>query len=125
MKDNELTAGLLRALSTVRPPVLTSEYDLHALIAAALQGGGFVVAHEVRLAPGCRIDFLAGRVGLEIKRGHPQRRTLLAQCERYLRQDALDALIVVVEASVSLPDTLAGKPLIVFGLNRLWGIALP
>ena len=116
---------LKRTLSTVRAPLFTSEYDLHELIAATLRGGGFVVSHEAVLGPRCRIDFLVERVGIEIKRGKPQRGPLLTQCERYLRQDALDALILVVEKNVSLPDTICGKPLIVFGLNRLWGVALP
>ncbi|MBQ8954106.1 MAG: hypothetical protein IJ048_08315 [Clostridia bacterium] len=117
--------ALRRALETLRIPLTDSEYQLHELIAAALHDGGFVVQHEAPLAPRCRIDFLVAGVGIEVKRGKPDRRRLLAQCRRYLEQPALEALILVVDTRVALPDALCGKPVIVVGLNRLWGIALP
>ena len=126
--SNELSerlSALVRALERLRIPLTDSEYQLHELIAAALHDGGFVVRHEAPLAPRCRIDFLAGGVGIEVKRGKPDRRRLAEQCRRYLAQDALEALILVVDTSVALPDTLCGKPVVVVALNRLWGIALP
>lgn len=122
--DKTLT-GLLGALSTLRVPATGTEYDLHALIAASLERGGFVVSHEARLGPRCRIDFLVDGIGIEVKRGKIARRPLLAQCERYLSCGQLRALIVVGEKSLRLPETLCGKPLISFGVNRLWGVALP
>ena len=64
-------------------------------------------------------------IGIEIKRGKPQKAALLRQCSRYLENDQLEALILVLDASASLPRELHGKPLITFGLNKLWGIALP
>ena len=64
-------------------------------------------------------------MGIEVKRGKPDRLRLLEQCRRYLSQDALEALVIVVDTRVSLPDTICGKPVVVIGLNRLWGIALP
>ena len=118
-------SSLKRALETLRIPLTDSEYQLHELIAAALHDGGFVVRHEVPIAPRCRIDFLVDGVGIEVKRGKPDRRRLLAQCRRYLEQPALEALILVVDTRVALPDALCGKPVVVVGLNRLWGIALP
>ena len=118
-------SSLKRALETLRIPLTDSEYQLHELIAAALHDGGFVVRHEAPIAPRCRIDFLVDGVGIEVKRGKPDRRRLLAQCRRYLEQPALEALILVVDTRVALPDALCGKPVVVVGLNRLWGIALP
>ncbi len=126
--SNELSERLLalrRALERLRVPLTSSEYQLHELIAAALHDGGFVVQHEARLGPRCRIDFLADGVGIEVKRGKPDRRRLLEQCRRYLSQDALEALILVVDTRVDLPNELCGKPVLVVALNRLWGIALP
>ena len=125
MRDTETLRALTRALSTVRSPLIGSEYDLHALIAAALAGGGFVVSHEVPLGPGRRVDFMVEDVAIEVKRGRPPRARLMTQCRRYLESDRVSALILVVEKSVNLPDTLGGKPLITFSLNRLWGVALP
>ena len=116
---------LTRALSALRIPLTESEYQLHELIAAALSCGGFVIQHEAVLAPRCRIDFLTEGVGIEVKRGKPQKAALIRQCERYMASQKVEALILVLDTSVSLPRELHGKPLIVFGLNRLWGIALP
>lgn len=116
---------LTRALSALRIPLIVNEYQLHEHIAAALRDGGFVIQHEAKLAPRCRIDFLADGIGIEVKRGKPQKSALIKQCGRYLENEQLEALILVLDASVSLPRELHGKPLITFGLNKLWGVALP
>lgn len=116
---------LTRTLSTLRIPFTQSEYQLHDCIAAALSSGGFVVQHEAVLGPRCRIDFLTNGIGIEVKRGRPQRSALLRQCDRYMSSDKLEALILVLDTSIALPGELHGKPLITFGLNKLWGIALP
>ena len=116
---------LTRTLSGLRIPLIVNEYQLHEHIAAALRDGGFVIQHEATLSPRCRIDFLIDGVGIEVKRGKPQKAALLRQCARYLASEQLDALILVLDTSVSLPRELGGKPLITFGLNKLWGIALP
>ena len=116
--------ALCSALSRLRIAPQQSEYQLHQQIAAALRDGGFVVQHEVSLAPRCRIDFLVGSVGIEVKRGKPARSTLIAQCSRYLESDRLTGLLVVLDKSISLPSKINNKPVAVFSLNRLWGIAL-
>lgn len=116
---------LKRALSSLRIPLIVNEYQLHDYIAAALRDGGFDMQHEAILGPRCRIDFLVDGVGIEVKRGKPQKSALIRQCARYLQSDKLEALILVLDTSVSLPGEIAGKPLLTFGLNRLWGIALP
>lgn len=116
---------LTRALSGLRIPLIVNEYQLHEHIAAALSDGGFVIQHEAPLAPRCRIDFLVEGIGIEVKRGKPQRAALIRQCSRYLASDKIDALILVLDTSASLPREINGKPLITFGLNKLWGIALP
>ena len=51
---------ILRALSTLRVPAAPEEYDIHALVSAALERAGIAARHEARLCPGCRIDFLCG-----------------------------------------------------------------
>ena len=122
---SEKISRITRALSSLRIPLIVNEYQLHEYIAAALSSGGFVIQHEARLGPRCRIDFLTEGIGIEIKRGKPQKAALLKQCSRYLESGELEALILVLDTSVSLPGELHGKPLITFGLNRLWGVALP
>lgn len=104
---------------------MPGEYDLHAEVSAALTREGIEHSHEYKLAPRCRIDFLAGRVGIEIKKGRPVPSALKEQLARYLRSDELDAIVVVVQQAVNLPETICGKPVEQVSLNRLWGVALP
>ena len=117
--------SIIAAVSSLRLSPAVEEYALHDAIAGALARHGVAYLHEARLAPRCRIDFLCDGVGIEVKRGKPDRRRLIAQCERYLDNEALEALILVVDRAVFLPDELRGKPVVTIGLNRLWGIALP
>ena len=116
---------LTRTLSGLRIPLIVNEYQLHEHIAAAFSDGGFVIQHEAVLGPRCRIDFLVDGVGIEVKRGKPQKAALMKQCARYLASDKIEALILVLDTSVMLPGEIGGKKLITFGLNKLWGIALP
>lgn len=122
--DHELHAIRL-ALGCIRTPAAPGEYDIHAEVALALERAGIPCEHEYRLAPRCRIDFLAGRIGIEVKKGRPVPSALKEQLGRYLKSDALDAVIVVTQRAVSLPATIGGKPVEILSLNRLWGVALP
>ena len=81
-KGMDVCGQIIDAVSAVRCGACMSEEEIHALIADALQQAGIDCRHEVRLAPRCRIDFMAGGVGLEIKKNKPQRAALLAQLER-------------------------------------------
>ena len=111
------------ALRTIRAPLATDEYDLHQLARQALAQHGLPCTHEAVLAPRCRIDLLCGRVGIEIKRGRPTRTALLRQLLRYAQTGRLDALVVLSEQSVDLPDRLEGLPVASIGLFKLWGVA--
>jgi hypothetical protein len=122
---DERQSRILAALETVRAPAQPGEYDLHALVSAALLRAGIDAVHEYRLAPRCRIDFLCGTIGIEVKKGRPDRRALLAQLSRYLGHDALTGIIVVTQRAVALPPHIAGKCVHLVSLNRLWGVALP
>jgi len=115
---------ILQALKTIRAPIQQGEYDLHRLVMDTLLAHGIPCEHEVSLGGGRRIDLMCGRIGIEIKRGKPDRARLAAQLLRYAQSERLDGLILVVERSVDVPRQLAGKPLHAVCLNRLWGIAL-
>lgn len=118
---NEIDA----ALSGLRMPAMPGEYDIHSQIAAALSENGLEYSHEYRLAPRCRIDFRVGRVGIEVKKGRPSSAQLTKQLRRYLDSPELDGMVVVMQRVVSLPAFIAGKPVHIISLNRLWGVALP
>ncbi len=117
---------VLAALSGVRVrQAAPEEAELHAAVAEALAAAGLEARHEAVLGPRCRVDFLCGTVGIEIKKGAPPLARLREQCARYLRSDRLSALIVVSPRALRVPGVIAGKPVVVFSLNRLWGVALP
>jgi hypothetical protein len=116
---------ILSALEGVRAPAQPGEYDIHCLIESALSRAGISCAHEYRLAPRCRIDFFVGGVGIEVKKGRPARAALERQLKRYLASGELEALVVVTQRAVSLPDAIGGKSVRLVSLNRLWGVALP
>ncbi len=112
------------ALTVLRAPLQQGEYDLHRQVMEALDGASITWAHEVKLAPRCRIDLMCGGVGIEIKRGKPETARILTQLTRYAACPQVEALILVTERTVAAPRTIGGKPVRVVCLNRLWGIAL-
>ncbi len=123
--------AVLHALTRLRVPLQQGEYDLHALVRAALNDAQIPHRHEVVLAPRCRIDLLcgtaddhAGCIGIEIKRGQVDKKRVLAQLSRYAACEQVTALILVTERTIAVPATLHGKPVRLVCLNRLWGIAL-
>lgn len=115
---------IAEALSGLRITPGTQEMEIHRAIAAALSAAAVSFVHEARLAPRCRVDFLVEDVAIEVKCGKPQRAVLLEQLRRYMAQPQVCGLILVVERNAPLPATISEKPCMLFGLNRLWGIAL-
>lgn len=112
------------ALTALRAPLQQGEYDLHRLVMDALDASGIPWEHEVKLGPRCRIDLMCGSVGIEIKRGQPDKARIRQQLARYAACEQVEALILVTERTVPVPHALCGKPVRVICLNRLWGIAL-
>ncbi len=113
------------ALCTLRVGASDSEERLHEQAAEAFARAGLEAAHEVRLAPRCRIDFMVGPVGVEIKKKRPQRAPLVAQLTRYAACEQVKALLVLAPRGVDLPKAIGGKPVKMMSLERLWGIMLP
>ena len=124
MVDEE-TLRVAEALGAIRCSASAAEEELHAQAAQALEAAGIGAAHEVRLAPRCRIDFMAGGIGIEIKKKRPERAKLIAQLSRYAACPQVRALIVVAPRGVNLPRQIGGKPVTMLALERLWGISLP
>ena len=122
---NSQIQAIVGALSTLRMPAQPGEYDIHGAVDEALTGAGLSHQHEYKLGPRCRIDFVVGRVGLEIKKGRPAASALQSQLKRYLAHDDLEAVVVLTQRALHLPDQIGGKPVYLVSLNRLWGVALP
>lgn len=117
--------AVLAALGAIRCAAASTEEELHVQAAGALRAAGIPAQHEARLAPRCRIDFLAGTIGIEIKKNRPRRDLLLAQLGRYAACGQVEELVVVAPRGVNLPRTIGGKRVTMLSLERLWGISLP
>ena len=122
---NEQCARIVRAMETIRCGAACTEEELHAQVMRALQADSLEAQHEVRLAPRCRIDFMCGSVGIEIKKSRPVRAKLIEQLTRYAACDQVEALIVAAPRGVNMPREICGKRIIMIALERLWGISLP
>ena len=72
---------VLDALGTLRSPFAPYEADLHLRVGECLRAAGLPAVHEALLAPGCRIDYLVGGVGVEIKKGRPDPAALRRQLD--------------------------------------------
>lgn len=116
---------VLDALEVLRSPFVLYESDLHAEVGKRLRDAGLPCEHEVRIGKGCRIDYMVGGVGIEIKKGKPSSAELMRQLSRYAACEGVEALVVLTQRSIRLPDRVGGKPLRQLSLNRLWGVALP
>ena len=121
----EEAARVVRAMEAVRCGAAGTEEELHMQIAQALESVGLKAIHEARLAPRCRIDFLCGGVGIEIKKSRPNRSALIAQLERYAACEQIAELVVAAPRGVNLPKEIHGKRVTMVALERLWGISLP
>ena len=125
MKARMTAQEVLTALAAIRAPQTQDEYDLHGLVADALQQADIDFRHEAPLAPRCRIDFLCGTVGIEIKRGRPDVNAVSRQLRRYADSGKLSAIILLSEKTApSLPGFVSGIPVYPVSLQKLWGIAI-
>ncbi len=125
MKARMTAQEVLTALAAIRAPQTQDEYDLHGLVADALQQADIDFRHEAPLAPRCRIDFLCGTVGIEIKRGRPDVNAVSRQLKRYADSGKLSAIILLSEKTApSLPGFVSGIPVYPVSLQKLWGIAI-
>lgn len=115
----------IAAIETIRCSAAATEEELHAQVRMALEAAGFEPVHEARLAPRCRIDFLVGDLGIEIKKNRPEPAKLKAQLARYAACPQVAQLMVVAPQGVNLPKLIGGKPVMQIALKRLWGIGLP
>lgn len=117
--------AVLDALGELRSPFALYENDIHQMVAKRLTEAGLSFVHEAKLGPGCRIDYLVGTIGIEIKKGRPDAAALKRQLMRYAACEGIEGVVVLTQRSVPLPKTILNKPVRVLVLNQLWGVALP
>lgn len=113
-----VTVADLRAAFSDLSCSTPDESGLSAIVRRRLVSGGFDFAPEVCLDGDKRnrIDFVVGRVGLELKvDGAPA--AVLRQLDRYAKAEQLDAVVLVTTRRShlrGLPAELRGKPIAAF-----------
>jgi hypothetical protein len=78
-------------------------------------------AREVALTQRDRIDFMVGRLGIEVKVGHPLAQ-VMRQLHRYAQLEQVDELLLVTNRCrhAMVPEQINGKPVEVLFLG--WGL---
>lgn len=114
MDPNTLSALLTRHRYT-----FANERELQDGIEQVLRTAGVSYVREARLSGAGRVDFVVGRIALEVKIA-PSFARLARQLSHYARHPDVDALVVasMQGAHQDLPATLAGKPVHVAWLLR-------
>lgn len=113
--DAETVAASLRRYETTH----RDERELQEALAGIFERAGIPATAEVMLGPGCRIDFLVDRVGIEVKvDGAPA--AVRRQLVRYLECDAVDEVLLVTTRAAhrALAGPLAGKRVGVLVMGR-------
>ncbi len=113
------------AIEAMRIGAADTEEEIHMQAARMFEKAGLAAEHEVRLAPRCRIDFMVGAIGVEIKKKRPQKAALTAQLARYAACPQVERLLVLAPRGVDLPNRIGEKPVTMMSLEKLWGISLP
>ena len=87
------------------PYVYRDESDLHWTLGGVLQDAGIPLRHEVRLAPGMKIDFVSRGIGIEIKTlGGRADLATAKQLLRYSGTGAVEAILLVTTCWDHLRD---------------------
>lgn len=121
----ELSNQIISALKEIRVNVVKEEYILQEMIAKEFDNAYISYKKEYKLGPRKRIDFfLEPGIGIEVKKGKPNKRTTIKQLKRYTEVEKIKMLILVVERNLSIPEKINGVKCLSFGVNRNWGIAL-
>lgn len=129
-------AAVLAALRGLRLAPARDEYAMHAAVSGALLRAGLAHAHEVVLGPRMRIDFTVpatfaaphagpALLGVEVKKGCPNRGDALAQLDRYAATGRLGGLVLLTERGLpgAPPAAAGGVPLWALCASRFWGLA--
>ncbi|MBI1405691.1 MAG: hypothetical protein GC145_06150 [Caulobacter sp.] len=97
-----------------------TQADIETWLAARLPLG-CLLEREVRLGPRDRPDFMVdGRLAIEVKIKHQQRRAIWRQVERYVAHDRVEAVVLASNVAMGGDTVLNGKPVLVLGLGAAW-----
>jgi hypothetical protein len=105
------TDQLVRLLEGAKYDI-TSEEIFQRGVAAVLTHHGVEFQREFRLSPNDRVDFLVGRVAIEMKT-EGAINAVMRQLQRYAQYEAVSEIILLTSRTrlCSMPKTLSGKPI--------------
>jgi hypothetical protein len=104
---------------------ISYESQIYTEIERVFKESGILYEREVKIGSRMRIDFLCGNVGVEVKKGKPNRCKVEKQVTRYCKSDRINSLVLVVERSLfSHLNESNGKKVYYVALNKLWGLSV-
>ena len=111
-----MTGAQIAEMVAVVTFTFRDETELQEALGHILEGAGLTVEREVKLNGTDRIDFVVGRVGIEVKVGGAGL-NVARQLQRYARSDRIDEILLISHAArhTALPAEIGGKP-----LNVVW-----
>jgi hypothetical protein len=115
-----MTTPEIAALLAARAYHWQNEKELQRGIGMVLTEAGVVFVPEVSITRKDRIDFLVGKIGIEIKVGGSLA-AVTRQLFRYAECPEIDSLVLVTtkQAHRNMPNEILGKPLHVVWLSFL------
>jgi hypothetical protein len=114
-----MTAPELIALLERAPHKTGSEAEFQATTEVALTTAGVEFQREVRINAQDRLDFLVGRIAIELKiSGFPNE--VSRQLQRYAQHADIDEIILLTSKTTlcRMPQQLSGKPIHVALVQR-------
>lgn len=100
----------------------TKEIEIHDDIGVYFSSVGLSYEREYRLKDKQSfIDFYLPKfkIGIEVKANKSwNKREVFRQCERYLRDDLIDGLILSTARAQGMPNEVLGKPVLVHHLSK-------
>ncbi|WP_113675837.1 hypothetical protein [Vallitalea guaymasensis] len=125
MNSMPTVEAIINSLKKIRTGVVIDEYKLQNTIARQFSKDEINFVRECTIGKRCRIDFfIPGGIGIEVKKGKPNRVTVLQQLGRYAESYKINCIILVVEKNLDVPSTINGKRCFSIGLNKQWGVAI-
>lgn len=117
---------ILKVLRGHRLPLVgLDEAPIRDGLADALRGAGVPCLREFGFAPRMRADiWIEPGILIEVKKCRPRMDALLEQLGRYAATGRVEAIVLVLERSVVLPEAVMGVPVAVVSLNGNWGLAV-
>jgi hypothetical protein len=120
MTEPVFTAAAIERAITSRRFRYANEAELQRGLEQALTADGIEHEREVEIAPGCRVDFLAGGVAVEVKIDGGCNE-VLRQLHRYVGSDLVKALLLVTSrerhGQIRSVGQMNGKPIRVVTLK--------